>query len=260
VAADLQSAGSANYKFAATKADSASHKVAATTAANTDAFRCNREELIALGTGGTGAGMDTATTTAWQPGARLSPESPSDQQLLAAHARGERGALEELFRRHRAAAYRVAYRRLGQEADALDAVQEGFIKAFRNLGSLRKGASFKTWLLRIIMNVAIDLRRVRDRWRVAGLDSARGRGPDRDGPGGVGQGMEEAELRRLLDEALAALPEAHRKTFILHADADLAYREVAEVLGVPIGTVMSRLYYARRKLQAFLAPRMHALG
>jgi RNA polymerase sigma-70 factor (ECF subfamily) len=205
--------------------------------------------------------MDTATRTAPPPAPlRLACEAPSDQELLAAYTQGQRGALEELFRRHRSAAYRVAYRRLGQEADALDAVQEGFIKAFRHLGSLREGASFRTWLLRIIMNVAIDLRRARDRRRAAGVDPDRLRGPQAEEPDGVGQGMEAAELRRLLDEALAALPEAHRKTFILHADADLAYREVAEVLGVPIGTVMSRLYYARRKLQAFLGPRMQCVG
>src|SRR5689334_17384110 len=116
--------------------------------------------------------MDTATRTAVYQSAgprpaRPAPETPSDQQLLTAYGRGERGALEELFRRHRAAAYRVAYRRLGQEADALDAVQEGFVKALRRLETLRQGASFKTWFLRIVMNVAIDLRRGRERRRAA---------------------------------------------------------------------------------------------
>jgi RNA polymerase sigma-70 factor (ECF subfamily) len=175
------------------------------------------------------------------------------------YARGERAALDELFRRHRAAAYRVAYRRLGQEADALDAVQEGFIKAFRHLRGLRQGQCFKAWLLRIIMNVAIDLRRQRERRRALGLDEARVREsqPNQPSPGAA-QGLEDAELRVLLDEALAALPEAHRRTFILHADAELPYREVAEALGVPIGTVMSRLFHARRKLQAYLSPRMRS--
>jgi RNA polymerase sigma-70 factor (ECF subfamily) len=206
--------------------------------------------------------MDIATRTACRPAPLPGPcaEASSDQELLEAYAQGERGALEELFGRHRAAAYRVAYRRLGNEADALDAVQEGFIKALRHLGSLRQGASFKTWLLRIVMNVAIDLRRGRDRRRSGGLEAARQRSPQVEVPSGVAQSLEDADLRRLLEEALAALPEPHRKTFILHADADLAYREVAEVLGIPIGTVMSRLYYARRKLQAFLSPRLHTAG
>jgi RNA polymerase sigma-70 factor (ECF subfamily) len=69
-------------------------------------------------------------------------------------------------------------------------------------------------------------------------------------------GLERADLRRLLDEALASLPEAQRRTFVLHAEAELSYREVAEVLGISIGTVMSRLYYARQKLRAYLAQRM----
>jgi RNA polymerase sigma-70 factor (ECF subfamily) len=176
----------------------------------------------------------------------------TDEQLLASYGRGERTALEELFRRHRTAAYRIAYRRLGQEADALDAVQEGFIKAFRNLDGLRRGRSFRSWLLRIIMNVSIDLRRQRERRRAGDL-RARPLGAE---AGVAVRGLEDAELRNQLNEALAALPEAHRKTFVLHADAELAYREVAEVLGVPVGTVMSRLFHARRKLQALLAAKL----
>src|SRR5204863_6220210 len=82
---------------------------------------------------------------------------------------------------------------------------------------------------------------------------------DRDGPQPVTEdnpahGLERADLRHLLDAALATLPESQRRTFVLHADAELSYREVAEVMGISIGTVMSRLYYARQKLRAILAP------
>jgi RNA polymerase sigma-70 factor (ECF subfamily) len=69
----------------------------------------------------------------------------------------------------------------------------------------------------------------------------------------VGQGLERADLRVLLDRALATLSEAQRQTFILYADAGLSYREVAEAMGTSIGTVMSRLYYARQKLRACLS-------
>jgi RNA polymerase sigma-70 factor (ECF subfamily) len=69
-----------------------------------------------------------------------------------------------------------------------------------------------------------------------------------------GERLERADLRQQLQQALAKLPEAQRRTFVLHAEADLSYREVADVLGISIGTVMSRLYYARQKLRAFLAP------
>jgi RNA polymerase sigma-70 factor (ECF subfamily) len=84
---------------------------------------------------------------------------------------------------------------------------------------------------------------------------------DRPGPQPLAEpnpaiGLERADLRHLLDEGLATLPESQRRTFVLHADAELSYREVADVMGISIGTVMSRLYYARQKLRAFLARRL----
>ncbi|HEY7155901.1 MAG TPA: RNA polymerase sigma factor [Gemmataceae bacterium] len=91
------------------------------------------------------------------------PPSPSDEQLLACHTAGHREALDELFRRYRQPAYRVAYRLLGHEADALDAVQEGFIKALTHLHGFQGRSSFKTWLLRVVSNAALDLGRQRGR-------------------------------------------------------------------------------------------------
>src|SRR4030095_10952282 len=88
---------------------------------------------------------------------------PSDEQLLVRHARGDRETLEELFRRYRTVAYRVAHRLLGNEADALDAVQEGFIKALKHLPAFEGGSSFKTWLLRVVTNASLDLGRQRGR-------------------------------------------------------------------------------------------------
>jgi RNA polymerase sigma-70 factor, ECF subfamily len=184
---------------------------------------------------------------------------PTDEELLEKHAAGDGAALGELFRRYRFLAYRVAYRHLGQEADALDAVQEGFVKAIKHVEGLRRRELFKAWLLRVVANAAIDLRRKRGHWQTAGLDPSwlHDHNREREQPAASTEALrnlEGAELRRSLDQALALLPEAHRQTFILHADAGLAYKEVAEVLGVPIGTVMSRLFYARRKLQKVLFP------
>jgi RNA polymerase sigma-70 factor (ECF subfamily) len=188
----------------------------------------------------------------------VSPPAQSDEYLLARFAAGEREALDELFRRYRLVAYRVAYRLLGQEADALDAVQDGFIKALTHLSGFQGKSSFKTWLLRVVSNAALDLGRKRGRRETLSLDV---------GPGDDAKchqalcfqdptaGLERADLRLLLDEALATLPEAQRRTFILHADGDLSYREVAEVMGISIGTVMSRLFYARQKLRAYLTRR-----
>src|SRR5713101_9201905 len=183
----------------------------------------------------------------------VSPPVASDEELLAKHAAGDRESLEELFRRYRGVAYRVAYRLLGQEADALDAVQDGFLKAFTHLSAFQGRSSFKTWLLRVVSNSALDLARQRGRREIRSLD---GWTPgDQETPltlENPARGLERADLRLVLCEALASLPEAQRQTFVLHADGELSYREVALALNISIGTVMSRLFYARQKLRAFL--------
>src|SRR5271163_2643859 len=188
----------------------------------------------------------------------LNGAAMSDDELLAHYQAGRREALDEIFRRYRMLAYRVAYRLLGNEADALDAVQEGFVKVLTHLESFQGRSSFKTWLLRVVSNAALDLGRQRGRRETLSLDMFGPGDRERIDPlllDDPALGLERADLRHLLDRALATLPEAQRRTFVLHADAELSYREVAEVLGISIGTVMSRLYYARQKLRAFLAQR-----
>ncbi len=183
---------------------------------------------------------------------------PSDEQLLARWAKGDRIALEEIFRRYRGVAYRVTYRLLGHEADALDAVQEGFVKALTHLRAFQGRSSFKTWLLRVVTNAALDLGRQRGRRELVSMDSLAHVQREEIEPAAPNQhpagGLERQDLRAQLQEALAKLPEAQRRTFVLHAEAELSYREVADVLGISIGTVMSRLYYARQKLRAYLQP------
>src|SRR5438132_9061183 len=145
------------------------------------------------------------------------PVTLSDSQLLARFAVGERTVLEELFQRYRGLAYRVAYRLLGNEADALDAVQEGFIKALSHLDGFQGRSTFKTWLLRVVSNAALDLGRQRGRRETLSFDGL----GQRDGvqpltPDLTAVGLEREDLRRLLDEALATLPEVQRRTFVLH--------------------------------------------
>ena len=183
------------------------------------------------------------------------PPAPSDEQLLACFASGERAALDELFRRYRLPAYRVAYRLLGHEADALDALQEGFVKALTHLDTFQGRSAFKTWLLRVVSNAALDLGRQRSRREVLSLNGASSTDGEvlhplhTDDPAAR---LQQADLRHALDRALATLSDAQRQTFVLHAEAGLSYREVAEVMQISIGTVMSRLYYARQKLRAYL--------
>src|SRR3954468_12452860 len=178
---------------------------------------------------------------------------PTDASLLERFAAGDRAALDDLFRRYRGVAFRVAYRLLGREADALDAIQDGFIKVLTHLDRFRGSSSFKTWLLRIVSNAALDGGRQRKR---AGRNE-REPGPaapdDRPPPDSE---LERADLRRVIDAALARLPAAQRQAVVLHVDGELSYREVAETLGISIGTVMSRLFYARQKLKTLLADRV----
>src|SRR5256884_3138211 len=151
-----------------------------------------------------------------------SPAPPSDEHLLERHARGDRAALEELFRRYRLLAYRVAHRLLGNEADALDAVQEGFVKALLHLPGFQGRSSFKTWLLRVVSNASLDLGRQRGRREALSMD---GIAPDqredleprvREEPG---RELDREHLRHRIHAALGKLPEAQRQTFVLHAEA-----------------------------------------
>jgi RNA polymerase sigma-70 factor (ECF subfamily) len=189
----------------------------------------------------------------------MCPQRLNDEQLLERYAAGNRQVLEELFDRYRLPAYRVAQRLLGNEADALDAVQEGFVKALSHLESFQGRSSFKTWLFRVVSNAALDLGRARSRRELLSLDAPRESDNELRQPlvtDDPGAGLERADLRRLLQEALAQLSEAQQRTFVLHADGGLSYREVAEVMEISIGTVMSRLFYARQKLRSWLAPRL----
>ncbi len=186
----------------------------------------------------------------------MPPVAPlTDEILLRRFADGDRSAFDELFCRYRSMAYRVAYRLLSHEADALDAVQNGFINALKHLKRFRGHSSFKTWLLRVICNAALDIGRQRKR------DERFPSAPIRPALNEfcsatalpVDAGLERDDLRRAVDAALARLPAAQRQTFVLHVEGGLTYREVAEALGISIGTVMSRLFYARQKLKELLA-------
>jgi RNA polymerase sigma-70 factor, ECF subfamily len=177
--------------------------------------------------------------------------APDDETLVGLARQGNRQAREDLFQRHRGVAYRVAFRLLGNHQDAEDAVQDGLIKAFSRLEDFDGRSGFRTWLVRIVCNAAIDAGRKRGRLHVfklkLGGDPARGEPEASDDPA---IGLVGADLRRALDAALARLSPTVRTTFVLFAEAELSYKEIAEAQNVPIGTVMSRLHYARQKLQA----------
>lgn len=176
-----------------------------------------------------------------------------DEVLVGLARDGDSGAREELFRRHFGIAYRVAYRNLGQEQDAQDAVQEAFLKALRHLKDFDGRSGFRTWLMKIVTNASFDAGRKRKRRPAIRLD-------DEEGGAGIeigeendpALGMHRDDLRKLLYAALDRLSPKLRATFVLFAEAELSYNEIAEALEIPIGTVMSRLHQARQKLQSLL--------
>jgi RNA polymerase sigma-70 factor (ECF subfamily) len=178
----------------------------------------------------------------------------TDEDLVRLGREGDPSAREELFRRHWDVAFRVAYRLLGNDQDAQDATQECMIKALAHLGDFDSRSSFRTWLLKIVTNSAYDAGRRRKRRTTLSLGSLEredgGFEPaTHDDPA---QNLRRQDLRNTLDAALGKLKRNQRETFVLYAEGGLSYLEIAGVQDVPIGTVMSRIYNARVKLQSYL--------
>lgn len=179
-------------------------------------------------------------------------ETP-DESLIERARAGEGPAREALFQGEFAVAYRVAFRLLGNEQDALDAVQDGFLKAVRHLGEFDGRSGFRTWLLRVVSNAALDLGRRRRRRPALPLDDGAAGDLANDNPANdPALGLHRADQRAALDRALDRLSPPIRTTFVLFAEAGLSYKEIAESQDVPVGTVMSRIHFARQKLQAAL--------
>ncbi|RMH44881.1 MAG: sigma-70 family RNA polymerase sigma factor [Deltaproteobacteria bacterium] len=188
------------------------------------------------------------------------PEDAGDRELVDRARDGDADAFRVLFERYRRRAYAAAYGMLHNADDALDVVQEAFIKAHRHLGTFQGNASFYTWLYRIVMNLCIDHIRRRKRARHVDFDDAIGH-DEADAPVG-----EEALLPRMLDgnpqrnlarrqvreyiaEALETLSDNHRAVIILRELEGMSYEEMAQAMQCAKGTIMSRLFHARRNLQ-----------
>jgi RNA polymerase sigma-70 factor (ECF subfamily) len=190
-----------------------------------------------------------------------------DQDDLALIKRCQAGdieAFEPLVEKYRNRVWRVAYQLVRDREEAWDVAQEAFIRAFQSLGSFRGQSAFYTWLFRIVVNLATD--RVRQR-------AARGRalGGDQVSDSELAASVpddpaarpdDEAARRQLhtrIAAALDALPPNFRTIIMLSDVEGLSYREIAEVLRIPMGTVMSRLHNARKRLQKLLTPLLIAL-
>ena len=185
--------------------------------------------------------------------------SPADDETLVKAARqGELGAFEELVFRHRDPIYARAFSMTRNEQDAVDLSQEAWIKGWQRLEQFHGDSSFTTWMTRIVINLCLDHLRKQKRHRtdsIEELDEASG-GVERQMPVVIANptaGLERAELRKKIDGALDQLTAEHRTVLVLHEFVDMEYKEIAKTVGCSIGTVMSRLFYARRKMAALLA-------
>ncbi|MDH5672246.1 MAG: sigma-70 family RNA polymerase sigma factor [Myxococcales bacterium] len=182
----------------------------------------------------------------------------ADAELVKRVQNGDRTAFRSLYERYNRRAYAVAFGVVKNEQDALDVVQEAFIKVHKHLGNFQGSSSFYTWLYRIVMNLAIDhVRKVR---KVIEFDDGI-RKDDAVGDGALLPRIAEAnpskmvtrqELSQKIQGALDELPEYHRAVILMREVEGLSYEEMAQVLEVPKGTIMSRLFHARRKMQEHL--------
>ncbi|MCU0749676.1 MAG: sigma-70 family RNA polymerase sigma factor [Akkermansiaceae bacterium] len=194
-------------------------------------------------------------------GADTSLEDPNDDFRLVARAQqGDLGAYDLLVTRHRGRIFAMIRNMIHQEADAWDLSQEVFIKAWNALPRFEAKARFSTWLYRIAHNVVYDWTRKRKLDSVGELndeifereriDSSSFTTPS--GGDSPDHTMAQGELRVKIEIALGKLSPEHREAVILKDVQGLSYKDIADVMECSIGTVMSRLYYARQKLQTLL--------
>ncbi|MBM3189080.1 MAG: sigma-70 family RNA polymerase sigma factor [Chloroflexi bacterium] len=179
----------------------------------------------------------------------------AERELIAAAAAGNMGAFAQLVAAHRARVLQVAYGVLGSGQEAEDVAQEVFIKAWRNLPHYHLRGSLASWLYRITVNTAIDvLRKSRDERALDEQHAAlQGRERTSSAPASPETMVLRQDEQQRVREAVAALPTNARVTLILREYEQLSYKEIAEALDIPIGTVMSRLHYARNWLRQYLA-------
>jgi len=180
-----------------------------------------------------------------------------DAVLVRAAQQGDMGAFEELVARHRDKIYARAYSMMRNEEEAIDLSQEAWVKGWQRLAQFQGDSSFTTWVTRITINLCLDQLRRKKRHRtesIEEMDEESG-GVERQMPivmVNPTERLERAELRVRIDQALSQLSESHRTVLVLHEFEQMDYKTIAKTMRCSMGTVMSRLFYARRKMAALL--------
>lgn len=186
-------------------------------------------------------------------------EAEQDRVLIESAQKGDPIAFKQLVQRHQRRAFAIALGLLRDEQDAREVVQEAFLRVHRGLDSFHGGSTFFTWLYRIVTNLSIDLMRKPSRREAEQLDESREIDESDipllsriDGADPLDV-LRRAEIRNKLEAALDSLPAYHRGVIVMREVEGLSYEEMAEAMGVSKGTIMSRLFHARQKLQRLLA-------
>jgi RNA polymerase sigma-70 factor (ECF subfamily) len=184
---------------------------------------------------------------------------PDDVALVRRCQQGDDRAFDELVTKYRSRVFAMIYHLVHNEQDAWDLAQDGFLKAWKSLDRFRFQSSFYTWLYRIMTNVAIDWLRKKqiqagqefdDSIALQDLEPGSDLAP-KSAPLPI-EKLAGKEIRQRIDAAIGKLSPEHRAVILLKEVEDLQYHEIAESVGCSIGTVMSRLFYARKKLQVML--------
>ncbi|MBD3177107.1 MAG: sigma-70 family RNA polymerase sigma factor [Armatimonadia bacterium] len=191
-------------------------------------------------------------------------EGASDAELVRRSQGGDLAAFDQLVRRHEARAINVAYRTLGDLDAAHDAAQEAFVAAWRSLRKFKGQSAFGTWLYRILHNACLDHIKRRKRRGEVSLDAADDDNPGPPEPADPALGpegeLDQDETQQLVHKALARLPDHHRQLLILFDIQGMTYQEICDIVGLPMGTVKSRLNRARHALRRELEPLLEQDG
>jgi RNA polymerase sigma-70 factor (ECF subfamily) len=192
-------------------------------------------------------------------------QTQAEAEMIAAILAGATQLYHELIRPHERSVYMMALSFMKNEADAEDVAQEAFLKAFRNLSKFRGEAKFSTWLISITLNEARSRLRRLSTVRMESLDQSQDEGGTvspallRDWREIPSETLEREELRKLLQSAVASLPEIYRQVFLLRDVEDFNTNETASALNISIPSVKVRLHRARMMLQKQLTPQLRAV-
>ncbi len=168
-----------------------------------------------------------------------------DLALIRRFQAGDQRAFDLLVEEHRREVYRLAYRLLGNHADADDLAQEAFLRCYRSLGRFRGESSFRTYLTRIVLNLSADLRRAGSRGRQVPMEEVPEGDLARAAPPDGAELVLEATLRR----AIRRLPPRQREALVLRVFQEMKFREIAEVMGCTVGTAKANFFHALKRLR-----------